>query len=107
MGELGAAGGEYGTAFARYEQEMRGYVREGQQLAKFKVTGLVPRARTQIWMRNQAMRLMAHLPKKAREALDARGAANAFTLKGSGLIRLLPDVSDCGSDVRGMSHPAS
>src|SRR5262249_21607289 len=64
-GELAAAGGEYGTAFARYEQELRGYVREGQKLAKFNATGLIPRSRAQIWMRNLAMQLMAHLPRKA------------------------------------------
>jgi 2-polyprenyl-6-methoxyphenol hydroxylase-like FAD-dependent oxidoreductase len=68
-GELAEAGGDYGMAFARYEQEMRGYVREGQKLAKFNATGLIPRSRLQIWMRNQAMRMIAHLPKKARLTL--------------------------------------
>jgi len=80
-GELATADGDYTNAFARYEQAMREYVRQGQQLAKFNAIGLIPRSRLQILLRNQSMRVVAHLPKKARLAVGAQGAANAITLK--------------------------
>jgi FAD/FMN-containing dehydrogenase len=80
-GELKAAAGDHRTAFARYEEEMREYVRHGQKLAKGNATGLIPRSRSQIWIRNQIIRALPYMPWKGPIAGGAQKAANAITLK--------------------------
>jgi 2-polyprenyl-6-methoxyphenol hydroxylase-like FAD-dependent oxidoreductase len=79
-GELAAAG-DHRAAFARYEGELRDFVRKGQRLAKGNASGLIPRSRSQIWLRNQAIRALPYLPWKGMVAGGAQKAANAITLK--------------------------
>jgi 2-polyprenyl-6-methoxyphenol hydroxylase-like FAD-dependent oxidoreductase len=80
-GELAAAAGDHTTAFARYETELRDYVRKGQQLAKGNAIGLIPRSRNQIRMRNLFIRLLPYLPWRGLAAGGVQKAANAITLK--------------------------
>jgi 2-polyprenyl-6-methoxyphenol hydroxylase-like FAD-dependent oxidoreductase len=80
-GELAAAGGDHHTAFAHYERELRDYVAKGQQLAKGNATGLIPRSRSQIWLRNQLIRALPYMPWKGVIAGGVQKAANAITLK--------------------------
>ena len=80
-GELAAAGGDHRTAFAGYEAELRGFVTRGQKLAKGNAVGLIPRSRPQIWMRNQFIRMLPHMPWRGVVAGGVHKAANAITLK--------------------------
>jgi len=80
-GELAAAAGDHGVAFARYESEMRAYVTQGQKLAKGAAIGLIPRSGAQIWMRNQVMRMLPYLPWRGVIAGGVQKAATAITLK--------------------------
>jgi 2-polyprenyl-6-methoxyphenol hydroxylase-like FAD-dependent oxidoreductase len=79
-GELAAADGDHHSAFAKYERELRDYVRKGQQLAKGNATGLIPRSRSQIWLRNQLIRALRYMPWKGLLAGGVQKAANAITL---------------------------
>lgn len=56
-GELAAAGGDHRIALPAYEREMRRYVERNQRVALVGARHLIPATRTQIWMRNHAMRL--------------------------------------------------
>ncbi|MEW1841565.1 FAD-dependent monooxygenase [Nonomuraea angiospora] len=84
-GELKAAGGDHRVAFARYQEEMRGYVEVnlslGESNAKQMVAGSARQIRTQTTM----MRMVSHLPWKdlaLRPILKPlNAAANAITLK--------------------------
>ena len=80
-GELAAAGGDHRAAFAGYEAELRDYVAQGQRLAKGNAAGLIPRSRPQIWMRNQLIRMLPHMPWRGLVAGGVHKAANAITLK--------------------------
>ena len=80
-GELAAAPGDHRRAFARYENEMREYVKQGQKLAKSNAVGLIPQSRSQIWMRNQFIRALPYMPWKGLIAGGVHKAANAITLK--------------------------
>lgn len=80
-GELKAAGGDHRRAFVRYEEEMREYVEQGQKLAKGNATGLIPRSRLQIRIRNQVIRMLPYLPWRGLIAGGVQKAANAITLK--------------------------
>ena len=80
-GELKAAGGDHRRAFVRYEEEMREYVEQGQKLAKGNATGLIPRSRLQIRIRNQIIRMLPYLPWRGLIAGGVQKAANAITLK--------------------------
>jgi 2-polyprenyl-6-methoxyphenol hydroxylase-like FAD-dependent oxidoreductase len=62
-GELAAAP-DHHAAFDRYERELRPYVETCQKQARGAADYLVPRKRSQIWRRNQAMRVLSHLPVK-------------------------------------------
>ncbi|MGP3958911.1 FAD-dependent monooxygenase [Nonomuraea sp. 3N208] len=62
-GELAAAP-DHRTAFDRYERELRPYVQTCQKQARGAADYLVPQKRSQIWRRNQAMRVLSHLPGK-------------------------------------------
>jgi 2-polyprenyl-6-methoxyphenol hydroxylase-like FAD-dependent oxidoreductase len=79
-GELAAAAGDHASAFARYERELRGYVGKGQKLAKGSAVGLIPRSRSQIWIRNRLIRLLPHLPWQGLIAGGVQKTANAVTL---------------------------
>ncbi|GAA0850434.1 FAD-dependent monooxygenase [Streptosporangium amethystogenes subsp. fukuiense] len=61
-GELAEAGGDHEVAFAAYEREMRGLVRQRQKLPPGGVNGFVPNSRVAIGMRNLSIRLLPHLP---------------------------------------------
>ena len=83
-GELAAAG-DYCTAYARYEAEVRGYVEQNLSLGQKMAKEMVPASHLQIWFRNQMMRALPYLPWKG---LITKGileplqkAANAITLK--------------------------
>jgi 2-polyprenyl-6-methoxyphenol hydroxylase-like FAD-dependent oxidoreductase len=80
-GELKAAGGDHRRAFVRYEEEMREYVEQGQKLAKGNATGLIPRSRLQIRIRNLVIRMLPYLPWRGLIAGGVQKAANAITLK--------------------------
>ena len=80
-GELAAAGGDHHVAYDRYELALRDYVAKGQGLAKANATGLIPRSRAQIWLRNQAIRALPHLPWRGLVGGGVQRAANAIALK--------------------------
>jgi 2-polyprenyl-6-methoxyphenol hydroxylase-like FAD-dependent oxidoreductase len=80
-GELATASGDHRRAFVRYEEEMREYVEQGQKLAKGNATGLIPRSRLQIRIRNQIIRMLPYLPWRGLIAGGVQKAANAITLK--------------------------
>ncbi|GHO48236.1 FAD-dependent monooxygenase [Ktedonospora formicarum] len=83
-GELVTASGDYQTAFARYEQAMRGYVAVNQKLAGA-VKDFVPQTQSEIWLRTQVLRALQYLPWKSiiggKMMRDTQEAANAITLK--------------------------
>jgi hypothetical protein len=80
-GELAAAGGDHHAAFAGYEAELRGFVTRGQRLATGNAVGLISRSRSQIWMRNQFIRMLTRMPWRGLVAGGVQRAANAITLK--------------------------
>jgi 2-polyprenyl-6-methoxyphenol hydroxylase-like FAD-dependent oxidoreductase len=81
VGDLKAAGGDHRRALVRYEEEMREYVEQGQKLPKGNATGLIPRSRLQIRIRNQIIRMLPYLPWRGLIAGGVQKAANAITLK--------------------------
>jgi 2-polyprenyl-6-methoxyphenol hydroxylase-like FAD-dependent oxidoreductase len=80
-GELASTAGDHNAAFDRYQNELRSYVARGQRLANGNAIGLIPRSRTQIWLRNQTIRALPYLPWKGMIAGGVQKAANAITLK--------------------------
>ena len=80
-GELKVASGDHGRAFVHYEEQMLQYVEQGQKLAKGNATGLIPRSRLQIRIRNQIIRMLPYMPWKGLIAGGVQKAANAITLK--------------------------
>lgn len=84
-GELAKAQGDYQTAFARYESEMRGYVQANQQFAVKGVKEFAPQTRMQHWFRNLMLRTLPYMPWKnfiAKKIMeDLQRATNAITLK--------------------------
>lgn len=63
-GELAAAGGDHRVAFARYEAELRGYVTECQKLPPGGLSGMLPKGRVGIWMRDLSTRMMTKWPMR-------------------------------------------
>jgi 2-polyprenyl-6-methoxyphenol hydroxylase-like FAD-dependent oxidoreductase len=63
-GELARAAGDHERAFRAYEERMRPYVRQGQELPPGGLAGYVPRSRAAIRMRVLATRLMVTRPLK-------------------------------------------
>jgi 2-polyprenyl-6-methoxyphenol hydroxylase-like FAD-dependent oxidoreductase len=80
-GELAASAGDHRAGFGSYEAELRDFARKGQRLAKSNAPGLIPRSRSQIWMRNKMIQLLPHLPWKGMIAGGVHKAANAIALK--------------------------
>ncbi|MEV4754754.1 FAD-dependent monooxygenase [Micromonospora sp. NPDC049559] len=78
-GELAAAGGDHGTAFARYQEVMRDYVAQCQELPPGGLNGFAPRTQLMIWARNQSMRMMGRWPMRAILAKQFQ-KADAITL---------------------------
>ncbi|MER7080908.1 2-polyprenyl-6-methoxyphenol hydroxylase [Saccharopolyspora kobensis] len=77
---LGAADGDHRSAFRRYEAEMRDYVTANQRIATDGAKTLIPTSRTGLWMRNQMLRLLPHLPKSITFSKTLERAANAIDL---------------------------
>jgi 2-polyprenyl-6-methoxyphenol hydroxylase-like FAD-dependent oxidoreductase len=80
-GELAAAEGDHRVAFARYDTEMREYVKVNQKRPPGGASGFAPSTRRGIWMRNQFMRMLPHLPGGSKMMGGIQKAANAITLK--------------------------
>ena len=83
-GELQAAAGDHRAAFARYQQQMNGFVAQNQQIALANVKRFTPGTRTQIWLQNQAIKALPYMPWKnyvlSLATKGVREAANAITL---------------------------
>ncbi|ALG07387.1 FAD-dependent monooxygenase [Kibdelosporangium phytohabitans] len=77
-GELSSSGHE--QAFARYQDEMGEYVALNRKRPPGS-GGFVPRTRTAIWLRNQFLRALPHLPGRKRMLGGIGKSANAITLK--------------------------
>jgi 2-polyprenyl-6-methoxyphenol hydroxylase-like FAD-dependent oxidoreductase len=80
-GELAAAQGDYSTAFARYEHELRDYVNRCQKFAQGSGGALLPKSHTQIWLRNQSLRMLPYMPWKGLITSGFQKTVNAVTLK--------------------------
>jgi 2-polyprenyl-6-methoxyphenol hydroxylase-like FAD-dependent oxidoreductase len=80
-GELAAADGDHHRAYATYEELMREFVSRAHEFARGAGDGgLMPDSRAKLWMRNQSVRMLPHLPK----SLVSRGmerVANTVDLK--------------------------
>ena len=86
-GELAAAAGDHHTGFAAYEARLRDYVTGCQKLAKGNAIGLIPRSRRQIWLRNQAIRMLPYMPWRNLVAGGVNKAVNAITLRDYPAVR--------------------
>jgi 2-polyprenyl-6-methoxyphenol hydroxylase-like FAD-dependent oxidoreductase len=80
-GELAASGGDHRAAFDRYEKGMREYVGRGQEQVKGASGFLLPKSRSQVWLRNQFIRMLPYMPWKGLVAGGVQKAANAIALK--------------------------
>jgi 2-polyprenyl-6-methoxyphenol hydroxylase-like FAD-dependent oxidoreductase len=80
-GELAAAEGDPRAAFERYEREMSEYVGRGQEQVKGASGFLLPKSRSQVWLRNQLIRMLPYMPWKGMVAGGVQKAANAIALK--------------------------
>jgi 2-polyprenyl-6-methoxyphenol hydroxylase-like FAD-dependent oxidoreductase len=80
-GELASGGDNYGDAFMRYQKTLRGAVDRAQKFANGAHRFLLPKSRRQVWVINQAMRVMAWGPLSGLMSSDVEKAANAVTLK--------------------------
>lgn len=84
-GELAAAGGDYRTAFTRYEQECRSYMEQNQQIALKAKEVRLPDTWEEIEQQNELLRAMRAAPP--RSPLEGstgdiiQKAANAIILK--------------------------
>ena len=61
-GELRNCGGDYGTAFARYQQQLMPFLKRKQQSVVKSASSLAPKTAFGIRFRNLAVRLMRRLP---------------------------------------------
>lgn len=80
-GELGVAGGDHHTAFARYEAEVRPGAEAGLKQAKNAGSFLAPKTAKGIWLRNQSHRLLTSRPMRGQLEKMTAKAANVLTLK--------------------------
>ncbi|WP_328608000.1 FAD-dependent monooxygenase [Amycolatopsis sp. NBC_00345] len=80
-GELATANGDHRVAFAQYDNEMRAYVTANMKRPPGGANGFAPRTRRGIWMRNQFMRALPHLPGSGKMIGGIQKAANSITLK--------------------------
>ncbi len=63
-GELTEAAGDYGVAFARYEELMRDFVTRCQGIADGGTDWFVPRTRFRLWMSQQMWKILPYTPWK-------------------------------------------
>ena len=84
-GELQAAAGDHRAAFARYQQQMSGFVQQNQQIALGNAKRFTPGTRTRIWLQNQTIKALPYLPWKNLvlnlATKGVREAARAITLE--------------------------
>jgi 2-polyprenyl-6-methoxyphenol hydroxylase-like FAD-dependent oxidoreductase len=80
-GELAAAGGDHQTAFRAYEDEMRDYVTANLRRPPGGTRGFAPSTRGGLWVRNQFMRTLPHLPGKGLMMGGIQKASNSIRLK--------------------------
>ena len=64
-----------------HQARLRDYVTGCQKLAKGNAIGLIPRSRRQIWLRNQAIRMLPYMPWRNLVAGGINKAVNAITLR--------------------------
>ncbi|MER6311126.1 FAD-dependent monooxygenase [Streptomyces sp. NPDC001739] len=87
-GELAAAGGAPKVAFARYEEEMRGYVTVNHEIARKFAREMTVDSRWGIRLRHLMLRMLPHMPWKdavtKKIAEDVQRGARAITLKDYG-----------------------
>ncbi|MEV6965736.1 FAD-dependent monooxygenase [Hamadaea sp. NPDC051192] len=79
-GELAATPDDHEAAFARYQQEMAAYVKQGQELPPGGAKGMAPANNFMISMRDLSMRMAHHWPMKNVMA-KMMSKADAITLK--------------------------
>lgn len=60
-GELHAAGGDYGRAFAAYEQKLQPYVARKQKAARGFASSFVPKSAAGVWARNAVLNVVGRL----------------------------------------------
>jgi 2-polyprenyl-6-methoxyphenol hydroxylase-like FAD-dependent oxidoreductase len=60
-GELDAAGGNYGRAFAAYEQRLRPYVDRKQKGARGFAASFVPKTAARLWLQNLSINAVTRL----------------------------------------------
>jgi 2-polyprenyl-6-methoxyphenol hydroxylase-like FAD-dependent oxidoreductase len=97
-GELAAAEGDYKTAFANYEREMREFIKKNQQLGLTVLEDMIPKSAKQVWVQNTMLRLMLCLPgkekiiksmlRKTQQAVN--DAANGIILKDYEFAKVIP-----------------
>ena len=63
-GELAEADGDYATAFARYENLMRDFVKKCQGIADGGTDWFVPRTRLRLWLSQQMWKILPYTPWK-------------------------------------------
>jgi 2-polyprenyl-6-methoxyphenol hydroxylase-like FAD-dependent oxidoreductase len=80
-GELKAAAGDYRTAFASYEEEMRAYVEQNQKFGASAGKQFIPPTQWQIGFRNLNIRMLPYLPWKGLIARAIQKQYSAITLK--------------------------
>jgi 2-polyprenyl-6-methoxyphenol hydroxylase-like FAD-dependent oxidoreductase len=79
-GELARTPDDHRGAFARYEDEMRGYVTESQKLPPGGIRGFAPKSALAIRARNASMRMMT-VPPIGRLIAKQAAKASAIALK--------------------------
>jgi 2-polyprenyl-6-methoxyphenol hydroxylase-like FAD-dependent oxidoreductase len=84
-GELAAASGDYRTAFARYEQECRSYMKQNQEIALKAKEMQLPQTWDEIEQQNELLRAMRAAPPDAPPEGSTgdllQKASNAITLR--------------------------
>ncbi|MEU6559482.1 FAD-dependent monooxygenase [Nocardia nova] len=64
-GELAAADGDHRIAYLAYERKMRRFVDQAHEFARTEGDGgLMPDSKAQLWLRNQAVRVLPYLPRR-------------------------------------------
>jgi 2-polyprenyl-6-methoxyphenol hydroxylase-like FAD-dependent oxidoreductase len=96
-GELASAGGDYRTAFARYEQECRRYMEQNQQIARKARELRMPATWEAIERQNEMLRATRAAPAGSPPE-DSTGdiiqkAANAITVKDYPRVQEVASVS--------------
>ncbi|MFF4223412.1 FAD-dependent monooxygenase [Streptomyces abikoensis] len=75
-GELASAGGDHRIAFRKYDEVMRPYVDQAQELPPGGAWGYAPSSSLAIGLRNLSMRAMSHWPMKNMLAAQFAKAGN-------------------------------